>query len=56
MTIADIAAYPLKRRSRATQWLTEAVKWVKAELHAAQVQSQDEQFLATAKGIHYRRL
>lgn len=54
MTWTGITTYPLKRGERATRWLTHAMHWVKTELHAAQRQSQDEQFLATGKGAHYR--
>jgi hypothetical protein len=56
MTLANITSDPLRPRLRATRWLAHAVDWIRAELHAAQVEIQDEQFLATGKGMRYRRM
>lgn len=56
MTITNFAALPLKRHNRAARWIVDAVDWVRMELHTARVESQDEQFLATAKGVHYGKL
>lgn len=54
MTMNDLATSRLRPVLRSQQWLGQAISWIREELHAAEVEAKDEQFLATFKGVHYR--